>query len=805
MPKYTVVQFPITSGGNNFIEPVFIQGRNIGLPNPFAIVDVSSVLASQKQLNGTANAAADKHLTVAALDSILPVPYGNVWAPALLANAVSYGGNWHFWCLWGAGPIDDVEQIYLNNAPPGFGFSETKLGEFDQTIIGALFLPMTVWYQTRTGDTSTSFDQTAPGVAHSDVIAPVGDIQQPPQINAKLRGRKIYDPRDGGQDLNDPTTWLYSRNPALILADFLSSARYGANELVDWDTVAAVADDNDDYGRTADFYVDKQNTIANWVATMQQAANCFLTRGPDGFKFVSDNFTEFVTPALDHANGNVISVSNELFEDPENQPTVSEVIYTDKTGDTWADASAPLVKVPGVDEGTVPWRKTSVRMPWIDDVELAGKEAALRLNKLRRRNPKMTIEVMDEGLVYEVGDRFEFTYPDSGYNALPVKVANIKPTANGYALGCFKDNEDPYIDTHAIIDTTPPILVPPVTNLNAFCLDGGSGTTTYTFTKGGIFEATFTGDVITEGLVQPDVTNIPPFYDEVVGTAQLAVHEDIVDAAVGTPFDVLAEFTARIQALPYPARFGDNSFSGCVLQTFGGSSWPSDFSLIDYNSSGVTEQRGIQFNVPVGPYSPGTDAVLGNFNVGFYDNYDWASQALVTVEISLMGLQTIPNGASYGYLAVMIQNRSGSTITNFFGASGASGLVIELPFRAVDPDAPTGQEFDLSFVDAPNSTTTGTPVCVIHNASGTTMDIGGDRHTLTFKFDTASLTSGANAQFMFPVQLVMGDDTGWDVPAVFTSVGLIPTVTSDMGTTPATSMRLFTNSGRTSSALLLNP
>ena len=42
-----------------------------------------------------------------------------------------------------------------------------------------------------------------------------------PNISAKVKGRKVYDPRVGGQDPADPTTWAWSNNAALCLRDYL--------------------------------------------------------------------------------------------------------------------------------------------------------------------------------------------------------------------------------------------------------------------------------------------------------------------------------------------------------------------------------------------------------------------------------------------------------------------------------------------------------------------------------------------------------------------------------------------------------
>lgn len=42
-----------------------------------------------------------------------------------------------------------------------------------------------------------------------------------PEITSVFRAAKVWDPRDGGQDPDDPTTWTWTQNAALIILDYL--------------------------------------------------------------------------------------------------------------------------------------------------------------------------------------------------------------------------------------------------------------------------------------------------------------------------------------------------------------------------------------------------------------------------------------------------------------------------------------------------------------------------------------------------------------------------------------------------------
>lgn len=74
-----------------------------------------------------------------------------------------------------------------------------------------------------------------------------------PEITCLVQGKKVYDPRldstrtggSGSQRVTDPTTWTYSTNPALCLADYLIDNKLGLGESedkIDYDLVMDAAD-----------------------------------------------------------------------------------------------------------------------------------------------------------------------------------------------------------------------------------------------------------------------------------------------------------------------------------------------------------------------------------------------------------------------------------------------------------------------------------------------------------------------------------------------------------------------------------
>lgn len=128
---------------------------------------------------------------------------------------------------------DDPIQIDEGGTEPPAGnpyedwissYTDTHLGTNDQTANAVLV--------SETAGEWTS-DHRLRGIAYA-----VARLQHPedpselfpggiPNLAWIVRGRKVFDPRDGGQDQEDESTWLWSDNPALCLLDYLTNTRFG--------------------------------------------------------------------------------------------------------------------------------------------------------------------------------------------------------------------------------------------------------------------------------------------------------------------------------------------------------------------------------------------------------------------------------------------------------------------------------------------------------------------------------------------------------------------------------------------------
>lgn len=85
------------------------------------------------------------------------------------------------------------------------------------------------------------------------------------------RGVPIYDPRDPTQDIDDPSTWKFSNNAALVQANYLM-AEYGGRinpDRMDWQKIKEAADYDDGPMGTSEGEFIKRHTI-DGVVTLNQ-------------------------------------------------------------------------------------------------------------------------------------------------------------------------------------------------------------------------------------------------------------------------------------------------------------------------------------------------------------------------------------------------------------------------------------------------------------------------------------------------------------------------------------------------------
>ncbi len=364
-------------------------------------------------LRNTAATAEERQLCGSADGMVIPVVYGEDRVGGGILNAAPYQGFVYFEVLWAhAGDSVDVVQLNNKDLPPG-----STITNYDgtQSSINSTF-------QSAMSANGYTYAEYHAGYMFSIIGVPIGSITGGLQFTAKIRGRKLYDPRkdstnggSGSHRLATPSTWEWSDCPALADADFLYSTTYGCGKTVVWSSVITVANLNDaivaetEKRRLIGLAITEAKPMKDWVETLRAYAGCFHSFTENGIQLIGDT-TRNTDATYSHANGEIARLVSCEKKDQGNTPTVVEVIYTHTGVYPWRDAVA-VVEASGVAGGTVPRRVSQIPMPGIHRYSQAVREATERLNKLLTSDLVVVVDVFDKGIAHVEGDVVEVTYP----------------------------------------------------------------------------------------------------------------------------------------------------------------------------------------------------------------------------------------------------------------------------------------------------------------------------------------------------------------------------------------------------------
>jgi len=363
-------------------------------------------VSSRRALNRAATTAQERQATVAGQGEFLPIPYGRVRAGGKICAVAVKDDHLCVLAAFTVGEIDSFEAILVNGADindPEKGLVAAYGGEVnlyrgtqDQTVD-----PILQWAIEGYGD-------TLPGVAYCVLKIPSSaEYSSFPRVEAVIKGLRVYDPRTGQV--------AYSENPALVLADFIShdGDDYGLGWPIDWSSVATVADACDELvadvepRRRIGLLLDRPLESEEWLEPLRTYAGCFISFDGGVCKLIPDRPSD--TVVISFTPDNIRRLVSLRKESIVNKPTVIEVVYTKTDTEPWRDYSVFVMK-PGVEEGTEPWRLSTVRLPGIQRASQAKREGVERLNKLIT-DLQIELEVFDEGLQLEPGDVFSVTHP----------------------------------------------------------------------------------------------------------------------------------------------------------------------------------------------------------------------------------------------------------------------------------------------------------------------------------------------------------------------------------------------------------
>jgi hypothetical protein len=210
----------------------------------------------------------------------------------------------------------------------GSGIFQQQNGE-DIVIINKFYGTdtQTAWFPAQVAFTNYTSNHKGLGVAYigmrwrlNEDSQETWDKYSPNNVKALVKGKKIYDPRldstqldipgSGTHRLADTTTWEYSSNPALCVADYLMDSNFGLNissAKIDWVAVASAADSCDTTVSIPDEF---------GGSTTEKRFTC------NGVIFGTDTHRRNISKILSSMNGTLTYVNGEyiiragVFENP---------------------------------------------------------------------------------------------------------------------------------------------------------------------------------------------------------------------------------------------------------------------------------------------------------------------------------------------------------------------------------------------------------------------------------------------------------------------------------------------------------
>jgi len=404
---------------------------------PAAAIEAATTSISQSQLQ------------CAAANDVLGVTYGRDRPGAQIVSVLDATGGWLIHAAWGEGEIDAIESIEFDDAALPAGVTCTHYaGTASQTVDSTL---VAAW-----AAKSVTYADALLGVAYSVIRIPAGAVGNMPRINAVIRGRKLYDPRTG------LTVW--SDNPALALADFITSTVYGLGKTIDWASVIVVANACDavmaDGGkrRTLGLTLGKEVDGPTQVALLCTYAGCWTVESGGVVKLVADRPASSVA-TIDYADGSLGKINNIKRRSLAQTPNAVCIRYTDTTQTPWQEMPGTIAYAPGVFGGAVPMRLQSIALPGIHTASQAAREAIERCNKYTLQDLSFDVDAFDPEMAREVGDVITVNHAPLGI-AKTMRVMSITGALGRYKLSCVEYDVGCYSDTTAVNPTSPDTTLP---------------------------------------------------------------------------------------------------------------------------------------------------------------------------------------------------------------------------------------------------------------------------------------------------------------------------------------------------------
>jgi hypothetical protein len=474
---------------------------------------------ARNDLNAVASPPKDTQLTVAAENAPLRIVYGLQRLGAQVANVLMYQSELVVQAVWCQGPIDSVVLVTLNDETLPASVTATHYtGDIGQTANATLVAAFALL--------GIAYADTLDGIAYSVFQVPIDASNGFPNFAAKIKGRKVYDPR------GPATAW--SDNPALCLADFIESSSYGLNRTTDSASVETAADDCDEVvgatvRRCLNLVIDGVSTTRQHLEALRAYAGCFLVESSGDVKLVPDRprATDHTVTAADILAGS-LRLSRLGVQDI---PTVIDVRWTDTSVTPWIERSA-IAYATGVVAGTTPRRESQISLPGIHLYSQAYREAVERLNHFTLEDLQAEWTAFDEASTMQPGHVVSLTHP-IGLTAKLMRLTEVEAVSAGryrikareYDPAAYSDevaSEPTYSDTSLPNPAEPDAVTGLVLTEELYQMSNGTWSTRikavwtavdYPYVKHYRVDVYLLGELIHGGITEDALYRTPPMQE----------------------------------------------------------------------------------------------------------------------------------------------------------------------------------------------------------------------------------------------------------------------------------------------------
>lgn len=456
----------------------------------------------------------------------------------------------------------------------------SRLGEPDQTAISELTAQFPQWtedHRQRGCSHTALFFGTPQSKYFSDVYA--GNTA--PAYTCVAKAAMVYDPRKdstlpeaggvGPHRVDDPTTWEWSDNAALVWADYLAHPDgFGLGyDGVNWVNIAAEAQIADQEVYTVD-----DRTIKRWriwgsyrladderravLQEMRKACDGFMWEDADGL--VNIRLGRWIEPTVHLTSDHIKSVTGSLEGDPQERANEVRIIYTDPDFDYSEQESAPQIDV--VTQAEVGQEIARYDCFYIPDHNQASRVGKRMLRQLMAEwHLTITANLYALNLI---GERFcILTIEELGIEALTFEIETFRldPVSNLVELVVHSAEEEDFAFNAETEEGSPPLLpgetdptielLPPEgLTLEAIVVSGGGVAVRATWDEGPI-------GLIYEAQYQPEDESSPPLgliVDQDTRTATTGPVVEGTDLVVrvraATPYGRVSEWAEETIVVP---------------------------------------------------------------------------------------------------------------------------------------------------------------------------------------------------------------------------------------------------------------